>query len=165
MEPSNILEKFVDSRGNVEELLSSKQLSKWFPKSTDPTTLQLLRDALRSDRERILNNVKSSIKQEFDVPLLDSDDINADRISTTKTLTTDKYTVPEFLAQLKEIDHTAQSQNHILDSQIQECIEEIEVLSQLLLQIAERNEHIQQSKVEDSLEAIDTLENLIIDRL
>lgn len=164
MEPSSILEKFVESRGNVEELLSSKLLAKWFPKSTDPTTLQLLRDALRADRERILDNVRSCIKEEFDVPLIDTNELNTSASNSNNEFHSDKYTVQAFLSQLKDIELTAQSQDSILDSQIEECVAEIQVLSQSLLQIAEKSEQIQQSKVNDSLEAIDTLKTLVSDQ-
>ncbi|EGV64557.1 hypothetical protein CANTEDRAFT_113324 [Yamadazyma tenuis ATCC 10573] len=161
MDASTILEKFFESRADVDEIINPNQLRKWFPKSTSSTSLQILYEILHEDRKIILQRVSENIKSEFKIPLsIDGTSINPNN-NDASTALTEKYNMSSFLEHLKDIERVSLTQHKVLDEKIDAYSRDIEKLLSLINDVGDKLDRDDGLSASSSLGAVNTLEAII----
>lgn len=151
MDAVTILEKFIDSRAGIEEIVSPQQLSKWFPKNTNSTSLQILSQYLQEDRNEITQRIKDNIKEEFSVPLEDI---------ISKEQQQEIEEVEQLVHNLESLANVSQVQEQVLDDQTERYTQDIKIMLQsieMLLDKSGRLQAVPEEYVSSSIESLNKI--------
>ncbi|CAH6723352.1 hypothetical protein CLIB1444_14S02146 [[Candida] jaroonii] len=152
MDAVTILEKYFESKANVDDILNLKVGKKLFPKDTDQNSVNKVLQCLQRDRSVIMDTIKNNIRHEFSVPIKDI----IGEIEEFDEAIQDTHTVNSLLRKLQGVEGTMRSQCDSLDVQIDSVTKDIELLNEQLKQIEGDS-----TSIEDAVKAVELLDEII----
>lgn len=152
MDAVTILEKYFESKANVDDILNLKVGKKLFPKGTDQNSINKVLECLQRDRAAILETIKNNIHHEFAVPIKDI----IGEIEEFDEAIQDTHTVNGLVRKLQGVEGTMKTQCDSLDIQIDSVTKEIESLNEQLKLIEG-----DLKSIEDAAKAVELLEGII----
>lgn len=152
MDAFDLLEKFIDSRSGVDEIIATHQLKKWLPKRTDEASLQMLSDLLKQERRELVNNIKQDIEHEFHIPL---QNIIASRQKN------ELEELKNLVGTLSELTSVSQAQEKMLDDEIEKNTGDIKILSKVIEGLADKSEKMKDISDDSLIESVEKLNQLV----